>query len=217
MNVISYYCNTVYTLCPRQSFLQPGHYDPGLACSDSSHYAETDCVDLNRTSSQGYTYECTTANYQAGLYSLCEKGDLSSKFGVAYPTFNDSNYFVSPTSFFTSTLIDYDAPYPGNWKNSDQNTGPWASIVIHCNEDGSRLICAELTKSESMCYEDDSDDTYYFTTWDIVLIVVGCVLFVACVALIMYWYVPRIIEESAEEAMEKNREEAKRAETAPLL
>ena len=57
------YCGSDYT---------GGHYDPGLACSSKSEYADSLCTDLGRTSSDGYTYSCSTDNYSSKKYALCE-------------------------------------------------------------------------------------------------------------------------------------------------
>jgi len=64
-----------------------GHYDPNLACSASSQDASGLCVALNRTSALGYTYNCTSAGFAAGIVSHCEVGDLSGKFGIVYPRY----------------------------------------------------------------------------------------------------------------------------------
>ncbi len=46
-----------------------GHYDPNYACSASSQQITSGCVNLGRTSSQGYTYSCNTTSYNEGYYS----------------------------------------------------------------------------------------------------------------------------------------------------
>jgi hypothetical protein len=54
-----------------------GHYDPYLACNSVSQNIGTSCLQLNRTSTRGYTYTCNSTLYGAGDYSECEVGDLS--------------------------------------------------------------------------------------------------------------------------------------------
>lgn len=50
----------------------------------------------------------------------------------------------------------------------------WSSIIIHCNEDASRLVCANMIYSSSKCdthYEEDDDsDDVVLDTVDITLI-----------------------------------------------
>lgn len=56
----SKYCGSSFT---------GGHYDPNYACSASSQGASSGCVNLNRTSSRGYSYTCNTTINSAGEYS----------------------------------------------------------------------------------------------------------------------------------------------------
>lgn len=191
------------------------HYDPGLACSSKSQYSSTNCALLNRTEEAGYSYSCSEANYNSGAYALCEKGDLSSKLGLAYETHSNSSYFVSPATYFTSSLIDYDGPYPGNWKNDDDVTEQWSSIVIRCNSDGSRLLCANFVKSTTSCDEDSDEDSYYMSTWSIILLVIGGVLLVFAFGLLVYLYYPVWVEEAEESAKQIRNQESTEAD--PLI
>jgi len=197
-----------------------GTYDPGFACSEYSQYASTDCVDLNRTTAQGYTYECTTTAYGEGEYALCEKGDLSSKFGIAMPLSDDSTYFVSTTGPFVSSLDDYDPPYPGNWKNPDEDSLSWSSVVFSCNDNAERLFCADLTKSTSSC-DTGTDDEIYWTTWDIILLTLGIAIILAVATFIFLHFLPTIRERQIDEAKIMEWEEASASasdkETEPLI
>ena len=95
-------------------------------------------------------------------------GDLSTKTGVIYET--DTGTLL----FSASNVKDYNPPYVGNYKQSDDISEMWSSIVIHCNEDASRLVCANMIYSSSKCdthYEEDDDsDDVVLDTVDITLI-----------------------------------------------
>ena len=120
-----------------------GHYDPNLACSASSEEASGLCTTLSRTSTLGYTYNCSTSVYNAGIYGQCEVGDLSGKFGIVYPT---SNYrFVQPFAAHT----DYQPPYIYNYLKNDNVAKMFSSIVFHCVDSSkTRLVCALLEEME---------------------------------------------------------------------
>ena len=76
--------------------------------------------------------------------------------------------------FSASNVKDYNPPYVGNYKQSDDISEMWSSIVIHCNEDASRLVCANMIYSSSKCdthYEEDDDsDDVVLDSVDITLI-----------------------------------------------
>jgi hypothetical protein len=120
-----------------------GHYDPNLACSSSSQSASAECSLLGRTSNDGYTYNCTTANYQAGKYALCEVGDLSGKFGIVYGDKN--NHFASD-----GELVDYQPPYAANYMSSDNIATMWSSVIFYCVDSSkTRLACAKLIEVDA--------------------------------------------------------------------
>ena len=76
--------------------------------------------------------------------------------------------------FSASNVKDYNPPYVGNYKQSDDISEMWSSIVIHCNEDASRLVCANMIYSSSKCdthyEEDDDNDDVVLDSVDITLI-----------------------------------------------
>ena len=106
-----------------------GHYDPNLACG----YSSSSCLALNRSSAA--MYECNHDNYDAGLYALCQIGDLSGKFGTIYGS----------NSLFTQSSVLYDVqpPYVSNYLQSNKLSSMWSSIVFHC-ADNARLVCAKF-------------------------------------------------------------------------
>lgn len=173
------YCGSSYT---------GDSYDPGLACSSNSQYADTLCVAINRTSDQGYTYSCSTGEYSDRKYDLCEKGDLSSKLGILYESSSDSKYFTTGTDY---DIVDFDPPYEGNY-DSDENLGnSWKSIVFHCNADGSRLVCADLVKSSEECkwaISDDDSTGVDLDNIDITLIIMGAAIVLISVLLFIVVY-----------------------------
>jgi hypothetical protein len=136
-----------------------GHYDPNLACSGSSQDISSLCVDLGRTSSSGYTYSCNSANYAQGHYALCELGDISGKFGRAYAT--SDKQFSSQ-----GILIDYQPEYNANYQNADLVSKQWASIVFHCGQDSSRLVCAKLEETSVSTVVSEVEPTFYKSSID---------------------------------------------------
>jgi hypothetical protein len=119
-----------------------GHYDPNLACGESSEAHDKFCPALNRTAAQGYTYRCLSGvpvskyNNPSGL---CEVGDLSGKFGLA--TVNEDNV-ARPIS----NLTDFLPPYASNFRQSTPNiTQQWANIVFHCDDPAqTRIACGDF-------------------------------------------------------------------------
>ena len=117
-----------------------GHYDPNLACGSSSQEYSGLCRAINRTN-----YYCNPTLFAAGHYSICEVGDLSGKFGTAYPKDMNGFYFER-----LSKAKDYLPPYAINYGRSDYGTHAWKSIVFHCH-DNTRLVCALFIPSEQEC------------------------------------------------------------------
>lgn len=118
-----------------------GHYDPNLACSQSSQSHTTLCPPINRTA-PGYTYSCNTTNYQEGQYALCEVGDISGKHGIVYPA-SSYNYQFSVTNF-----MDYQPPYTYNFLKQDRDSLMWSSFVFHCGQNDNRLVCAKFSATD---------------------------------------------------------------------
>ena len=138
------------------STITGGHYDPNLACSASSQDAAGKCVALERTSDLGYSYNCSSSVYNAGIYAQCEVGDLSGKFGIVYPS---PNYrFVQPFSAHT----DYQPPYVSNYLKNDAVAQMFSSIVFHCVDSSkTRLVCAKLEEidDDDICGHSDASFT----------------------------------------------------------
>jgi hypothetical protein len=91
----------------------------------------------------------------------------------------------------------------GNYKASDDVSEMWSSIVIHCNEDASRLVCANMIYASSKCdthYEEDDDsDDVVLDSVDITLIVMGAfivlVSIILCFVIYCHYYAnPAVIE-----------------------
>jgi len=79
----------------------------------------------------------------------------------------------------------------------------WSSIVIHCNEDASRLVCANMIYSSSKCdtkyEEDDDNDDVVLDSVDITLIVLGAFIVLVSIGLCLviychYYSTPTITE-----------------------
>jgi hypothetical protein len=117
-----------------------GHYDPNLACGPNSQDANGLCVNLGRTatSTPPYSYSCNPSNYQSGRYAFCELGDFSNKFGFSLA---DSGTRIFQQS---TPLADYQPPYEANYKQGDAVSYQWQSIVFHCGQTNTRLVCAEF-------------------------------------------------------------------------
>lgn len=136
-----------------------GHYDPFLGCSSNSQYVSTECVELSRTSSLGYTYSCNPTLYNNGNYSNCEVGDLSGKFGIL----NDTG-----TSMFYSTgvLTDFYPALISNYKYNMKNSEMWSSMVFHCGTSAApRLVCADFSTTDMTACAPAFDD-YFATSFD---------------------------------------------------
>jgi len=173
------YCGAKYT---------GGHYDPNLACGSKSEYANTKCPLISRDDDTVYTYACTSDAYSAGQYALCEVGDLAGKFGVVYEESDGTAYFNQSVA-----LEDYTPPYEYNFETSDSVSGQWASVVIHCAADGSRIACGKLSmQSDETCPQsdvvtsDDDNDDAVLSDEDIALIVMGVVLVFILILLIVF-------------------------------
>ena len=69
---------------------------------------------MNRTAATGYTYGCTSDNYQQGQLYKCEVGDTSGKFGAL--TYFASKPFVYEIDGFYE---DVQPPYPYAYKNNE--------------------------------------------------------------------------------------------------
>lgn len=152
-HIHSYWKNSTVTssandYCSRS--LTGNHFDPTFACSANSEYIDNYCSSMNRTSSKGYTYNCTTSVYNAGYYSYCELGDLSSKNGIVYPASSSDLRFK-----LSKSVVDYQGFYHRNYLNSDKNTEMWSSIIFHCAENKNRLVCAKLLNDNLDSCEDD--------------------------------------------------------------
>ena len=122
-----------------------GHYDPNLACSPSSESAATLCPLISRVSPT-YTYSCSKNFYDSMLYSYCEVGDFSGKFGNALQTSDASLQFSSNGNY-----DDYQPPYGTNFEHSwPPNSIKWSSIVFHCSDStNAKVVCAKL-KQQSL-------------------------------------------------------------------
>lgn len=174
----SNYCGAAYT---------GGHYDPNLACGYSSGL----CSSLNRTSA--VAYDCNHVNYDAGLYALCQVGDLSGKFGTI---FGSNSIFKQ-----SSVIYDEQPPYLSNYLSSNKLSTMWSSIVFHCS-DNARLVCAKfklipIGQSSACSFPTVSDDAqlereihdltsdgFYKTIGLLALSLIGFVL----LASVLGWY-----------------------------
>lgn len=122
-----------------------GHYDPHLACGESSSGHNSYCLALNRTNSQGYKYNCyqsISMKRYLNPSGYCEIGDLAGKFGTI-------NLETNNRAQSQSKLKDVIAPYLNDYKASSlTSTSTWASIVLHCTStDGSssvRIACGDF-------------------------------------------------------------------------
>ena len=123
-----------------------GHYDPSLACSTASEDIKTSCVSLGRTTDKGYVYsnQCNSVAYAAGNQALCEVGDFSGKFGALKPT-------AAGGLVFEGFVRDEVAPFTANYKATDAVAKMWSSVVFHCKDDASRILCGNLVFEEGEC------------------------------------------------------------------
>ncbi|KAG3079741.1 hypothetical protein PI124_g6667 [Phytophthora idaei] len=99
------------------------HYDPLFACSPDSEH-----IDLPQCKAKSVKYACNPENY-ARDPRVCEKGDLSGKFG---------NLVLNDEQKVTGTWVDKHAPLPS------ENRPSW-SIVLHavCDHHATRFACAK--------------------------------------------------------------------------
>ncbi|KAG7388997.1 ATP-dependent DNA helicase Q4 [Phytophthora pseudosyringae] len=99
------------------------HYDPLFACSPDSEH-----VDLPRCKAKSAKYTCNPENYAENA-RLCEKGDLSGKFG---------NLVLSDEQTVMGKWTDKYFPLPS------ENRPNW-SIVLHavCGNHATRIACAK--------------------------------------------------------------------------
>jgi hypothetical protein len=118
-----------------------GHYDPYLACGPSSQAAGDLCKALNRTASQGYVYDCKPDVYSTGRHYACEVGDLSGKFGRMMPDPANPRRFVG-------SYVDPSPPLTPNFGKADGIANQWASFVVHCPSDNSRVMCAAFLRDK---------------------------------------------------------------------
>ncbi len=120
-----------------------GHYDPYLACGSSSQDKDTLCKSLNRTAADGYVYGCSPSEYAAGKHYACEAGDLSGKFGRMMPS--ETNPLV-----FIGQFVDPNPVLAVNFYNAEGIAKSWASVVIHCPADNSRLVCGAFIRDKCL-------------------------------------------------------------------
>lgn len=133
-----------------------GHFDPYLACSQSSQYQTSPatypgplCPLLNRVA-PNYTYPCSATNFNGGNLQGCEVGDLSGKFGLIS---NTSYGIYESSSISGPVLIDPLGPAIMDYGNDlpqtvTSYTNMWNSIVFHCNDaTNTRLFCAQFLSS----------------------------------------------------------------------
>ncbi|KNC80880.1 hypothetical protein SARC_06779 [Sphaeroforma arctica JP610] len=109
-----------------------GHYDPNYACGSSSNEQDT-CTELNKTSSNGYTYDCNPSTYLSDP-SVCEVGDYSGKFGAMKFMYSADN----TTATAEASGSDPFGPTLSEITNM--------SIVFHCASP--RLFCATMLASD---------------------------------------------------------------------
>ncbi|GMF62750.1 unnamed protein product [Phytophthora fragariaefolia] len=110
------------------------HYDPLRACGSASEYIdEADCK------AKSLTYACNPSNYTANPL-VCEKGDLSGKFGA---------FSLGEDAAVSGQWTDEHFPLPSETSHT------W-SIVLHavCGTQTPRIACA-VVQAEG---EDDYDE-----------------------------------------------------------
>lgn len=112
-------------------------YDPYFGCRVGS--ASPACVLLKRTAPDLYTYTCNPATYSQGLYSACDVGDISGKFGLAKPSLVPSPPgALVPINTFESNgvLTDYAPPIEAQYLQQSVYGNMWASVLFRCVFDG---------------------------------------------------------------------------------
>lgn len=126
----------------RSCYYAGDHYDPNLACSESSEAHSTLCPALNRTLAQGYNYTCV-GNQTAYSYTdpdgRCEVGDISGKLRLLEVPDTRFIQFIRP-------FFDVVPAYVLNFNASTPNiTEGWRSFVVHCGDPNkTRIACGEF-------------------------------------------------------------------------
>lgn len=138
-----------------------GHYDPTLACSPESVHAVRSpnvCALLNRTSNS-FRYTCNQKVMNHKSYGFCEIGDLSGKFGMAFPTRGDSAKFEQD-----ELLVDYHPPYDAYYGSKLVGyVNGWASVTFSCLG-GGNVVCAKVQPYKASMNRTCSFPSIYFPT-----------------------------------------------------
>ncbi|KAG2526924.1 hypothetical protein JM16_002764 [Phytophthora kernoviae] len=111
------------------------HYDPDHACGSASEY-----IDLPECKAKSKSYACSPSNYTSDP-TVCEKGDLSGKFGA---------FKLGEGASVSEEWTDEHYPLPS------ENTDSW-SIVLHavCGKEAPRISCAVGAKSDGQVEQND--------------------------------------------------------------
>ncbi|GMH48352.1 hypothetical protein TrRE_jg8897 [Triparma retinervis] len=83
-----------------------------------------------------FTGEADSDDFASGNLAKCEIGDLSGKFGG----------LKGGDRYFSATHKDTLAPFTANFKATDELANMWSSVVFHCKDDATRLVCADLVE-----------------------------------------------------------------------
>lgn len=121
-----------------------GHFDPNFACSGSTEETVA-CTQLNRAASSGYTYVCSPSVYNSGNYAACERGDLSGKMGPMIAYGSKGKKFQS-----NGVLYDNIPPYEISYLQSSLNTKPWSTVILHCGQTTTRVVCAKFSTIDTI-------------------------------------------------------------------
>jgi hypothetical protein len=102
------------------------HYDPYFGCSMYSQNYLTYCQKgLKRVTPQ-YTYYCNSTGFRdQELYTSCEVGDITGKFGLA----SSSNSVFASKEIF----VDPFPPLNANYRTSTDNALAWGSVAFQCS------------------------------------------------------------------------------------
>ena len=132
-----------------------GHFDPYLACSQSSQYQNTPmtypgplCPLINRVT-PNYTYPCSSTSFAGGNLQGCEVGDLSGKFGIVTsttPVYSSSSVYIDPLG---PAIMDYGY---GQAQTVTEYTNMWNSIVFHCKGNTSTLHTLSTLNTDLSSY-----------------------------------------------------------------
>jgi hypothetical protein len=125
------------------------------------------------------------------LYS--EIGDISGKFGVAYPS-------TGTLKFTGGTFVDYYPPLIANYQADVTNSIMWSSVIFHCGTSTApRLICAKLSSTDtSACsssytaFSDSGDDDDNLSSGGIGGIAAGSFIFILIIVAIAVFYNQRM-------------------------